>query len=265
MEHKFLIVWGMHRSGTSLLSRALQVFGAAHADTQLIIHSGNPTGYWEDRALVDLDEEMLNALGLTWDSLDLITDAHVESLVQKGYLEKALVFLSSGDMALRALKDPRMSKLGPFWFKVFTTAGITPLCVVAYRNPLSVVFSLQRRTGISQSPAISKRRYCYELWMHYTTQALVTTASFPRVCVEYDLFLQHPEDMLRRIGACLKLPVDEAALKYFVDEFLNTAHRHNACKLADVLADPECPTSVAKLYRDLFERAASLGYVAVSM
>ncbi len=263
MERKFLIVWGMHRSGTSLLSRALQVFGAVHADRQLVIHAGNPTGYWEDRALVDLDEAMLASLGLQWDSLDVVTDDHIETLVQKGFLDKALVFLESGDMPLRALKDPRMSKLGPFWLKVFTNSGISPLCVVANRNPLSVVLSLQRRKGINQSSSIAQRRYCYELWLHYTTQALVTTASFPRVCVEYDLFLQHPEDMLRRMGARLGLTVDEIALKNFVNEFLNTGHRHNMCKLADLLKDPECPASVATLYRDLYERAADLNGVVI--
>lgn len=263
MERRFLIVWGMHRSGTSLLSRALQVFGAAHADRELVLHSGNPTGYWEERALVALDEEMLNSLGLSWDSLEPVSDAHVETLVQRGYLDKAIAFLLSKDIALRALKDPRMSKLGPFWLKVFALAGITPLCVVANRNPLSVVCSLQRRKGIRQSPAISQRSYCYELWGHYTTQALATTAQFPRVCVEYDLFLLHPEDMLRRIGARLQLSVDEAALKSFVGEFLNIAHRHNIYRLADVLADPECPPRVAALYRDLYAGAGELECVAV--
>lgn len=263
MNHQFLIVWGMHRSGTSLLSRALQVFGASHADRQLVIHSGNPTGYWEDRDLVSLDDEMLNTIGVNWDSLDVVTDAHVELLVHRGYLDRARDFLFSTDISLRALKDPRMSKLGPFWLRVFATEGITPLCVVANRNPLSVVCSLQRRKGIRQSPAISQRSYCYELWGHYTTQALATTAQFPRVCVEYDLFLQHPEDMLRRIGARLQLSVDEAALKSFVGEFLNIAHRHNIYRLADVLADPECPPRVAALYRDLYAGAGELECVAV--
>lgn len=263
MERKFIIVWGMHRSGTSLLSRALQVFGAVHADRQLVIHAGNPTGYWEDRALVSLDEEMLNALGFGWDSLDVVTDGHVDALVRQGFLERARDLLFATEIPLRALKDPRMSKLGPFWLKVFTSADIIPLCVVANRNPLSVVASLQRRKGISQGSAISQRRHCYELWLHYTAQALATTVHFPRVCVEYDLFLQHPEDMLRRIGARLQLPIDDVALRSFVDEFLNTAHRHNIYRLADVLADPECPPCVATLYKDLYERAADLECVAI--
>lgn len=258
MEHRFLIVWGMHRSGTSLLSRAMQVFGAAHADSQLVIHSGNPTGYWEDRALVSLDAAMLDFLGVGWDSLDVLTSEQIDGLEQAGFLAKARDFLLSAKLPFVALKDPRMAKLGGFWNRAFAAIGISPLCVVAYRNPLSVVHSLQRRKGIPQSEQIAKRSYCYELWWHYTTQALMATAAYPRVCVEYDLFLQYPEDMLRRMGQQLDLPVDQDAMKIFLNSFLNAGHRHNLHGLGEVLTDPECPKRVAQTYCALYERAGSL-------
>lgn len=258
MINTLLIVWGMHRSGTSLLSRAMRVFGAHHADTQLVIHSGNPTGYWEDRALVQLDSDMLDCLGLSWDSAESITPEHVAQLERKGYVAKALEFLRRQDAHLNALKDPRMTKLGPFWQKVFLQAGNVPLSVVAFRNPLSVLHSLQSRRGISHSTNLQEKRYCYELWLSYTRQALETTSAYPRACIEYDLFLQYPQEMLILLGNKLSLPIYNDEKQLFLQEILNVNHRHNLYSLGDLESDPECPEEVVALYTALLEKAAKL-------
>lgn len=263
MAHNFLIVWGMHRSGTSLLSSAMKIFGAVHTDNQLVIHSGNPTGYWEDRTLVDLNVAMMDFLHQTWDSLSCLDSEHVDSLVKQGFLEKALAFLEAHDAPLVALKDPRMAKLGLFWNHVFAQAKISPKSVVAYRNPLSVVFSLQRRRGIPQGDGIQERSYCYELWWIYTTQALHATAGYPRVCVDYDLFLRHPTDMLALMAQKLDLTINQQDLNTFLANILNTRHRHNTYKMQDILTDPECPPKVADLYKNLYAQASTLGAVSL--
>ena len=62
-----VIVLGMHRSGTSLAAEIAYQWGA-HVDTSLLIepNDGNPRGYWEHRALVKLNDDLLSAVHSSW-------------------------------------------------------------------------------------------------------------------------------------------------------------------------------------------------------
>ncbi|HUS48990.1 MAG TPA: hypothetical protein VMZ91_02395, partial [Candidatus Paceibacterota bacterium] len=71
-ETNFVIITGMHRSGTSYLSRALNLCGvnlgpkSDFYDTELNPKFGNPRGHWENNKIVDLNEKILKINGGTW-------------------------------------------------------------------------------------------------------------------------------------------------------------------------------------------------------
>ena len=65
----------MHRSGTSVLTRGLQALGVFLGDEFLSSRPDNPTGYWEDRIIVGLNERLLGLFGLNWESISLIQGA----------------------------------------------------------------------------------------------------------------------------------------------------------------------------------------------
>ena len=63
-----VLLLGMHRSGTSAIARGLGALGVYLGNDFLDAQPENPTGYWEDKGIVALNERLLGALGLTWDN-----------------------------------------------------------------------------------------------------------------------------------------------------------------------------------------------------
>ncbi len=61
-----IVVLGMHRSGTSAVARGLQALGVYLGDDFLDAQPENPTVYWEDRGIVELNERALKTLHLDW-------------------------------------------------------------------------------------------------------------------------------------------------------------------------------------------------------
>ncbi|PZR23698.1 MAG: sulfotransferase family protein, partial [Azospira oryzae] len=69
-QQKLVIVLGMHRSGTSAITRGLKVIGVELGDRLEPPAAGiNDKGYWEDMDLVALNVEMLDVCGRSWHSL----------------------------------------------------------------------------------------------------------------------------------------------------------------------------------------------------
>ncbi len=65
----------MHRSGTSALARGLQMLGVYLGNDFLSPQPDNPTGYWEDRNIFEINERLLAVFGLKWEDVALIDDA----------------------------------------------------------------------------------------------------------------------------------------------------------------------------------------------
>lgn len=224
METKFIIIFGMHRSGTSLLARSARVFGASLGENLFAGNEGNPGGYFEDVGLMELDNAMLTELDMSWDSLGPVTEKHVSKLADSGYMEKAACFLQ--DVARRgpvvALKDPRMTRLAPFWRRVFRKLKIVPKCMVGYRKPAAVVHSLGKRSTPGGRPdLLGYRSYAAYLWLGYTLASFLYTSGYPRVLVRYEKFLDQPREILPRIGEMLDLQVNEKELDLFCNSFVD--------------------------------------------
>ena len=66
-----LIVLGMHRSGTSLLTKVLEMSGAWLGEKEDVSAKGpdNPTGFWEHGAVRSINQCLLEASGADWDSV----------------------------------------------------------------------------------------------------------------------------------------------------------------------------------------------------
>ena len=87
---RLIVVLGMHRSGTSTMTRALQVMGVELGSRLMPAVEGvNDTGFWEDLDLNELNIEMLGALNREWHSLAPVGEAFVELLCGKGFLSRA--------------------------------------------------------------------------------------------------------------------------------------------------------------------------------
>ena len=66
-----ILVLGMHRSGTSMVARLLNLMGAYFAPegVSLGANQENPKGFWERRDLCALNEMVLQSSGADWHRL----------------------------------------------------------------------------------------------------------------------------------------------------------------------------------------------------
>src|SRR4249920_989928 len=70
-----IFMLGMHRSGTSVLTRVLSLLGCALPGDLLGSNESNPTGHWESARAIEINEALLTALGRRWDDVrDLPAD-----------------------------------------------------------------------------------------------------------------------------------------------------------------------------------------------
>src|SRR5688572_29093711 len=91
---RLIITLGMHRSGTSVVTRGLQVLGVSLGDNLMAPFEGNnDKGFWEDNDINKLNIEMLNTLGSDWHFLTPLQNADVNALIQNGYLSRTIEIL----------------------------------------------------------------------------------------------------------------------------------------------------------------------------
>jgi hypothetical protein len=219
-----VIVLGMHRSGTSVLTRGLQALGVFLGDEFLNTKPDNPTGYWEDRVIVALNERLLGLFGLNWESISLIGDAQWQSDGVPALRREAVDRLQSHFVphGLWGFKDPRTIRLLPFWRGVFQQLDVDDRYVVAIRNPISVAASLLKRQAM-QPPT------SHMMSLVYLVPHLHEIAGKPFVVVDYDLLMEEPRKQLERVQRALELPsgdIDAAEVDRFSTGFLDPSLRH---------------------------------------
>lgn len=91
---RLIVVLGMHRSGTSAITRCLPALGVTLGDDLIPpVDGNNDKGFWEDRLIVFFNNEMLDAGGLSWCHLHTLTDGEVRQLDQQGYVDRAVELL----------------------------------------------------------------------------------------------------------------------------------------------------------------------------
>lgn len=252
ITNRVVVVLGMHRSGTSVITRGLQVMGVGLGDRMLPAMEGNNAkGFWEDIDLNALNIEMLNALGSDWHHLAPIERGDVEDLHKKGYFLRAIELLRQkvGDATTFGFKDPRVAKLLPFWKGVFSHCQFDLSYVLAVRHPLSVAKSLAKRDGFDA-------RKSYLLWLGHVITSLSGTVGEGCVIVDYDRLMESPEYELHRIAKCLELEINQTGLQIYKSEFINEGLRHTLYDQNDLLLDDACPQLVREIYTALLDVAS---------
>ena len=250
-----VIVLGMHRSGTSLLTRGLQSLGIFLGDDFLKSQPDNPTGYWEDRVIVGLNQRLLETFGLQWESISLIEDAQWQSPAAEGLRREAIEHLQLHfrSHSLWGFKDPRTVRLLPFWRSVLQRLDIDDRYVIAIRNPLSVAASLWNRQSISPTTS-------HLMSLVYLVPYLDEIAARPLAVVDYDLLVANPREQLERIRRALDLPLgDPAQVEHFATGFLDPSlrHAHAGPEEFDVIAhvSPLIREAYLRLYQLATDRA----------
>ena len=181
MKRQLVVVLGMHRSGTSLITRSLATLGFTFGDSLLpSVPGDNDKGYWEDVDTVSFNEEILKRCNKEWLSLETVSDQEIETLMKENFQERAISLINkkTNGVQLFGLKDPRITKLYKFWSEVFEKADIEVSYIFALRNPVSVAHSLHSRQRLNFT-------HSYLLWTEYYLSALRHFKGYPCIKIEY--------------------------------------------------------------------------------
>ena len=230
-DHRLIVVLGMHRSGTSAVARGLQAMGVDLGNNLMPpVPGNNEKGFWEDLDIYSLNIEMLNALNMDWHFLTPIQSSDVDTLRRDGYLQRALELLKGKTAGIQVFgfKDPRATKLLPFWKEVFIQNQLKVNYVITLRHPLSVCQSLTNRDGFE----IEKGAL---LWLEHVIGSLVGTLDEKRLVVDYDRLMQSPDAELKRIAKKFQLQIIPSELIRYKTEFLDNELRHTIYQIDDLV------------------------------
>jgi GT2 family glycosyltransferase len=187
-----VLVLGMHRSGTSMLARLVNLCGAYIAEPFEIMAPSpdNPAGYWEPKQLVEINRTILSQMDCSWCSLPAqMLPGSLEN-VDATVVSDMKRFLSCDvpQDRSRVLKDPRMSALLPLWRELLAR----PVALIVWRNPVDVAKSLEARDRFPASVS-------YALWEQYTRSAIEASEGMPRMLVSFDRFIREPKSSIETL------------------------------------------------------------------
>jgi hypothetical protein len=220
MSQTMILVLGMHRSGTSALTRLLNLHGATLPEALIGPAPENQTGHWEPEALVALNDEILAAAGRSWQDPRAFPQTWFNSPEAASFETRLADTLRAefGDATLSIMKDPRLCLLLPLWRRVLNALKIIPKVVIPLRHPSEIAASLARR---QQAPAAK----FLLLWLRYMLAAERGSRGLPRCFVSYPALLADWQHEITRIGQSLNITWPIAASG--ADSFLSSELRHH--------------------------------------
>jgi hypothetical protein len=194
-EPAIVCVLGMHRSGTSLVSRVLNVLGLDLGPEEHLMRpsSANPTGHWESRPIKEINDEILLRLGGSWSRPPKLA-AGWERGPELAELRQQARALIEGDFSgsdLWGFKDPRNSLTAPFWQRILAPMRY----VICLRNPVDVATSLAAR---EDEPVPFDEGIA--LWLTYVRAALAASAGHRRQLVFYEDLMADPKPVVRQLA-----------------------------------------------------------------
>ncbi|MGB5261468.1 MAG: sulfotransferase [Gammaproteobacteria bacterium] len=238
-----IIICGMHRSGTSLVCRALESAGLFVGEAKEHNH--------EAVFFLTLNQWIFEQFGASWDNpynMRFINDdlagymlSVINNIVHSssaasftGTDPRYQQVFSPDNQAPWGWKDPRNTFTAAIWAAAFTDAKLVHVC----RNPLDVAASLRQREQeimerhqvqlahmtpeqldgtlrFQQSPRLFHLEEGLALWEEYTAQALMLERQFGTnaIRVRYEDFLADPVTELGRLADFAGLDAGSAQLQ----------------------------------------------------
>ncbi len=243
MNPKAIAILGMHRSGTSLITRVLNLMGAYLGEEKDLMKPSpdNPEGYWEREDIALLNDRILQHLSLSWHTPLPPPDGWLKEV--EGFKKdiQELIQKHLADKPLWAWKDPRTTILFPLWKDAIKELGVKLSVVFVVRGPLDVARSLQRRDGFSTNKGLG-------VWFNYNLCGLLSTGGVPTVVVSYDRFLVSWKEEVARLNSALGIVAeDDESLYKKVKGAIRQDLRHSATTMEE-LKRADTPYAVVELY-----------------
>lgn len=247
---RVIVVLGIHRSGTSALTKGLETMGVSLGNALIPPNLFNEKGYWEDLDFHSLNLEMLGSFEDRIRRILPLTEEEVTALCQKGYLARASQLLLEKLPTSQPLgiKDPRFSILLPFWKKVFNECDVRASFIIALRNPLSVAACQEQFNN-------QHREKSFWIWISYLLSCLLNSEHDERVLVDYDELLKNPTLQIHRIARTLQLDIHPELLQSYSHDFIDASLRHFYGEKEELLKKSFCRAFAMEMYEKLLSVA----------
>jgi hypothetical protein len=261
-----ICILGMHRSGTSVSARILNLLGVYLGPPNRLLAAApdNPRGFWEHEPIMKLNDQILNRLG--GGAIDPPpTPPHWQDHPACADLRQAacaLVQADFRDAPLWGWKDPRTCLTLPLWQAILPSMRY----VLCLRHSLEVVGSLGQRDGLSTEWAL-------HLWLIYLRCALLHTAGRPRLLLCYEDLLDRWREKLPALAAFIGRPEKAerpevcSAIKAFVDAGLRRHRTHGNERAA--LDGPSPAAEAAQIAQGIYDHLRETGlthdHIALAM
>lgn len=230
-----ILVLGTHRSGTSAVTRLINMMGAYVGPEDLSIGASeeNPRGFWERKDVIAANDALLAAMGCSWHDITLWDADTLPDTAQSAFHNDMQTILD--EMTPHApwvMKDPRLCLTFPTLLPLLDT----PICVIVHRDPLEIAMSLNTRNNLPIATGLA-------LWESYMVYALNASRDLPCIYISHTDVLEDPiattrtlHNQLQHHGCeSLTFPEDTA-----INEFISPSlHREKASDHPPYNADLE--------------------------
>lgn len=248
-EADIVCVLGMHRSGTSLLTKVLNILGVALGPEEHLMPATkfNPRGFWEHEPLVKINDELLRRFGGTWRNLPALPVGWEGSPDLRDLADQARAIIQTdfGAAPLWGWKDPRACVTLPFWQRLLGPMKY----LVCLRNPVDVAHSLEHTMPFAHGAW---------LWFAYLREVLIHTLGRSRLLVFYEDFIAEPERELRRIATFIGRieAAGESTVREQARQFVSSDLHHHRTPDSEAARDPRLRPEARALFMKLRLRAS---------
>lgn len=247
-----VLVLGMHRSGTSALTRVISLLGAELPKQLLPAAEENASGFWESNELMTLHDKLLNSAGSCWHDWTPLNPNWYGSSAAAEMRQQLLKFLHKdfANAHLFVIKDPRICRFIPFWLETLKHFQAVPKVLIPVRNPLEVAASLKARNNFILAKS------CL-LWLRHVLDAERETRTLSRSVITYDALLQNWRSTVDKAGNDVDLtwPRLSHAAQVQIEQFLSSQQRHHSIKDSALQAHSEVVVWIRETYDVLLEMA----------
>ncbi|MEO8459458.1 MAG: glycosyltransferase [Dokdonella sp.] len=256
MERRAIIVAGMHRSGTSMTTRIINLLGAALAHDLIPSGIGNERGHWESRAVQNLHNEMLGEIGSDLYSPVNFSVGWFGSTAAQQWISRIrdLIADEYSTSNFFVLKDPRIALFIPLWSEALRQSSIVPQFVIPFRHAEAVAASLEVRERTLASGNALPPAQGVAVWLRYVLAAEKFTRDQARTFVAFDNMLADWRAEFARMGR--QLGVDWPNWQRVdaeIDDFLDVESGGNATGNAANDATGICQGLYANLLQAVLE------------
>lgn len=184
-----IVVTGMHRSGTSLVSQLLSELGVDFGDSKAFYCADqwNEKGYFETRQIVDANSRLITGVARTDGSLAAalsqiryLAMPNQDVINRRSSRMKHLLKDAVHGYGNKAVKDPRFCLTLKHWQEVVELDKL----VVCLRHPFAVAQSLKRRQHIPLWLG-------YRFWNYHLTELLKMLPLDRTVFVDFERLQSH--------------------------------------------------------------------------